>query len=107
MPSVLATHTPGPWTATLIDDEYGIHEILMGDAVRTRRKGHWEPQRQIEWEHGCDNPDQAAEADANARLIAAAPDLLEACRLALPELESERSPTASLLRAVIAKAEGR
>ena len=53
-------------------------------------------------------------AEANARLIAAAPELLEACREALAlisEFELEaldgRDEVPDLLRAAIAKAEGR
>lgn len=49
-----------------------------------------------------------AEVKANARLIAAAPDLLEACKV-LVELfpESEQIRGMESVRAAIAKAEGR
>lgn len=55
------------------------------------------------------------EAEANANLIAAAPDLLEACRSALKVIEENIPVTAKvsvagiarILRAAIAKAEGR
>lgn len=56
-----------------------------------------------------DTPD---EQDANARLIAAAPDLLEACQAILTLLEQGQADTLTLehdgayLRAAIAKAEG-
>lgn len=36
--------------------------------------------------HRCENEAQVVESDANARLIAAAPDLLSACQLAYEEL---------------------
>ena len=48
--------------------------------------------------------DQDDELEANARLIAAAPDLLEALRLALPYVRNDN--TASVMRAAIAKATG-
>lgn len=53
------------------------------------------------------------EDEANARLISASPDLLQACRCALADLEGSDYPTDSErltmedLRAAIAKAEGR
>lgn len=53
-----------------------------------------------------------AEVAANARLIAAAPDLLEACKLVMADLQSVDTDSAisltpgRALRAAIAKAEG-
>lgn len=71
-----AHHTPGPWL--LEDDDWG-HRICMGDAI-TSPYDH-ETQNLIKYEHGCtpdQEPEQYAQALANARLIAAAPDLLGA-----------------------------
>jgi hypothetical protein len=94
------THTPGPWTAS--DERRGIFEIihdgdLLAQVWRVRHAG-----------------DGDLPAEANARLIAAAPELLEACREALAlisEFELEaldgRDEVPDLLRAAIAKAEGR
>jgi hypothetical protein len=59
-----ATHTPGPWVA-------------MGKAVYTESDN---PTREILW--GGHNTRSASDEEkkANARLIAAAPELLEQCR---------------------------
>ena len=66
-------HTPGPWESMVSSHDrnqkplsYGIHAI--------GKSSRWIAQ--IEFESGVDNED-----DANARLIAAAPELLEACKL--------------------------
>lgn len=52
------THTPGPWSAT------GYHVEARAGAIATV----------------CDAGDGDTEGDANARLMAAAPDLLAALR---------------------------
>jgi hypothetical protein len=64
-------HTPGPW----ITDTSHKHE-WEGVTV-------WADSEVIA--HVV--PDQHDEHEANAKLIEAAPDLLEACKLALEELE--------------------
>jgi len=59
-------HTPGPWTAHTHEPEENIaHRVTSGvhQSVPVCQTGRW---------------DQASAADA--RLIAAAPDLLEACQ---------------------------
>ena len=86
MTTKTATHTPGPWTAACNDI---IATANDGRAFVGRIAG-----RRI-----------ASENDANARLIAAAPDLLTACKAALPSLE-HHVPWHSILLAAIAKAEG-
>ena len=45
-------------------------------------------------------------AEANARLIAAAPDLLEACKASLLYWEDTDAPIANIVRDAIAMAEG-
>lgn len=80
-------HTPGPWVIDPCwdilgntDDGNGMVCQITTDAV------------------------PRAEAEANARLIAAAPDLLEACRQALGcDLDPN---TIALIRAAIARATG-
>lgn len=93
-------HTPGPWAT---DDHLGTPYNISdkhGDAVALT-------QQRILSLSGTD-----PERLANSRLIAAAPDLLEAARLAVIELgyvahaEAE-SNALPLLRAATAKAEGR
>lgn len=57
-----------------------------------------------------DSAEFASEREANARLIAAAPDLLDACEAALIAIERHISPTEfaprEMLRAAITKATG-
>jgi hypothetical protein len=87
---VTTTHTPGPWhvDSDIWTIEDGAHNpaAIASLAVRPERK-------------------------ANARLIAAAPTLLEACKIALVayQLAGKDTPnnsTANALRGAIAKAEG-
>src|SRR5690606_32970719 len=76
-----AKWTPGPWELDI--REYGFR-IRMGSAVPYT--GGYKPQHLIEWDPGVyyapDYPEtdaenrQYREAEANARLIAAAPELL-------------------------------
>jgi hypothetical protein len=81
--------------------------------------GPWEvfrfgPGLEVKTIYGCSGMDRSqfipavvmpgVNAEANARLIAAAPDLLAACELALPHLVNE--PAADAVRAAIAQARG-
>ncbi len=91
----MSAHTPGPWTARMLDDPQWV-VASSGPLVCNTL-------------HGND--------EANARLIAAAPEMLDAARMAVKELEwflSKAGPgsysatgTLEQLRAAIAKAEGR
>lgn len=88
----MSGHTPGPW-------------VIDGDQIITAEAGipicvlHMEDE--VEW----GGPDLIAEVEANARLIAAAPDLLAALkRLAAMLVTREDIEEA---REVIAKAEVR
>lgn len=94
-----ARFTPGPWMA----------EPMTG-------RGAWVKGESGEWAAlSCGNTDAIAEA--NARLIAAAPDMYEALIAALPYIESELDNAAykrgavakvvAQMNAIIAKAEGR
>lgn len=88
------SHTDGPWWACPPDEDSENWEIEDG-------YGH------TATVYGDDEP-----AAANARLMAAAPDLLAASRLANQELidlgvGSSGSPALVALWAAIAKAEGR
>ena len=90
------THTAGPWELCNKGD-YGDFDgnsrVILGD------------DRRLAVVHVSDD-----ETDANARLIAAAPDLLEACKDALDALyhaEDTMEPLRESLRAAISKAEGR
>lgn len=89
-------HTPGPWNAVELEDG----NIVTGN---TRHCGNV-----------CEL-DLGTESDANARLIAAAPELLEALERALRWFDGdfpyghedvERGETAAAARAAIEKARG-
>jgi hypothetical protein len=94
-----ASHTPGPWHVLPDDPEHGrparIGAICCHvDGVRC-------------WILSDDSIDGIDEDDA--RLIAAAPDLLAACTKVLASLASDEGATRAdmdLLRAVTAKATG-
>lgn len=69
----MSKHTPGPWATKEVNDK-GAHVLWV---MPIKANGHYVA------EVGVNSPD----AQANARLIAAAPDLLEALEHALAELE--------------------
>jgi len=79
-------HTPGPWRAKghcIETEEYSFNWVA---SVQTSNVPEWE---------------------ANARLIAAAPDLLEACQRALAEaVADDQDEWFANMRAAIAKATG-
>lgn len=83
------THTPGPWIFAYgsVYREDTLHdESSIRIALMDRNEPHTMP----------------VERDCNARLIAAAPDLLAACQAALKEMQSFRdywtSPNMNLKR---------
>jgi len=98
-------HTPGPWKtdSNTITGQYTLVFDRAGDLVAHTA-------------HGMDPADidvYGPECEANARLIAAAPDLLAACQelVALWQAEGGRlllsdSPSIVRARAAIAKAGG-
>ncbi|CUI82783.1 Uncharacterised protein [Achromobacter xylosoxidans] len=103
------THTPGPWTLETVRTVSGFcHKVGPFPA---RREGG-DPR------HAClysDYPSESNPADqellANARLIAAAPELLEALEWALRAMEARNPLWAEgerfiAARAAIAKAKG-
>ena len=94
-------HTPGPWVVGPVDDTVVTH--LGADGVRYEVA-------QIDGDYN--EPGLWPVMEANARLIAAAPDLLDAAIKALAALRSrcgpeERVVAERTLVAAIAKAEGR
>ncbi len=88
-----AQHTPGPWRSvsrpnqTIIDLVYAKNGTLVADIIYAAGK--------------------MAEADANARLIAAAPELLEALKTALSDIQTSNAEisTCSKIQTAISKAE--
>lgn len=86
------THTPGPWGIFDGDHETDVYVYAVDrDAMVAQVRG-----------------DDGLNYEANARLIAAAPDLLEAAIAAVPELRGEGMNFAvyDALRAAIQKATG-
>jgi hypothetical protein len=100
-------HTPGPW----IVDEDGAS--IYAKDTHNPDTGDW---LICEIEAGCNNSGlgNGEEDEANAHLVAAAPDLLEACKQALELLTGTGqdgtlghhpdNPVPALLRAAIQKA---
>lgn len=83
-------HTPGPWHVNN-NFPWLVNGPPEAPGVIVDTKEH------------CDD-----EAEANARLIAAAPELLEACKMALLEdcYDFGASGAPEVIRAAIAKAQG-
>lgn len=81
-------HTPGPWEAT---------EIGVIAPTITSHSNFYVA--------ALIDPDNA-EDKANARLIAAEPDLLAACKAALPALREIEADAEATVLAAIARAEG-
>lgn len=99
------THTPRPWQVVLQPSKTwvgmrSVHVCAAGDPAKVMSVAHI----------GCisgTNPDE----EANARLIAAAPEMLEALIQALRFLDIDGAPVAASLaadqaRAAIARATG-
>lgn len=96
-------HVAGPWT--LVPGKFGYMDV---DAKAHRALA------QVVWR--MEGDDRTAECEANAHLIAAAPDLLNALKKAVDALNTARKfrvnetdsyAIAALCDAVIAKAEGK
>jgi len=101
--------TPGPWTAVRKHPHIWAIDALSGDPDLGHVKWH-----SLADVYGCDDMGAAGsdKAKANARLIAAAPDLFEALRIAEEALEKTANDTligrnaAGDARAALAKARG-
>jgi len=90
-------HTPGPWIRSI-----GGYQVLTGDSWNTICVFHegagekWKDHRLAEHEDGRG----AVDREANAALVAAAPDLLEAARSSMSLLDDAiRSGEVSQLQA--------
>lgn len=87
------SHTPGPWRiemGTLSDEKDCVYGIYSAD-----------DQRIVETDSGVYPPSLA-----DARLIASAPDLLDACKMALGAVPPECAVTRDTLERAIKKAVG-
>jgi hypothetical protein len=83
------THTPGPWYPVTLDASPDHAWAIDSELVEIARLSEW--------------PDNQTEAEANARLIAAAPDLLAALEslavgLSPASVEIQRENLADLCR---------
>lgn len=87
-----AKHTPGPWVAKPSDDNYSIRATggTFGDIALA-----------FDW---SENGEPDPEAQANARLIAAAPDLLRNLKACAERLDETRARTSQVDIAVVAAA---
>jgi len=109
------SHTPGPWEVVLDDDgESSQVAFVIRMGSHLDGANGWEPQHRIEYGVSAreESPTQFDEAEANANLIAAAPDLLSALARAEQAIHSEYCsgvchPECIAVAAAIAKAEGR
>lgn len=106
-------HTPGPWEVEETDDG---HLIRMGSALTNHAQ--YEVHHAINYDHGLDGHyaeteaerSQCSEAQDNAYLIAAAPDLLEAAKRLVdcytnPAGADQHEDCWAVLESAIAKAE--
>lgn len=94
----MAEHTRGPWRVTGADGGMLSHMVLGPIGEIIARYSPW-----------SGDPKQAEEGQANARLIAAAPDLLAACKAVEKQMKNGYiNPDQCLdwLAAAIAKARG-
>jgi len=91
-------HTPGPWRKTTGFVADGEHRVIAQYTGSRESLLRWVTPG-------------STEAEANGRLIAAAPDLLAACEAALQwavnGCDDESLPFIKMLRAAVAKATGR
>lgn len=103
----MSKHTPGPWSSHFEEAYYVTGPDLGRVAMMMNLKGA----------HGLGGRRSGDEAAANCRLIAAAPDLLEALREAMDAVKTfhgpdcwdiyeQHSPEMKRWRAAIAKATG-
>lgn len=86
-----------------------IRTIFDDGLWHVYREGHTPTEMPIcSVDRGDDHdPPSRAKAESYARLIAAAPELLDACRMALVSLKQGSKLGVTILERVIAKAEGR
>jgi hypothetical protein len=112
----MSGHTPGPWEITSISQRSGDigigqrdQRVLIAEVTNAVSFGEMVAEainRGIEGSHVL-RSDDATTQWANARLIAAAPDMLDALKAALVLIGHPDDAATKAIAAVIAKAEGR
>lgn len=99
-------HTPGPWSVIFNDHGNSVESVRTKDHTNNDMMGDYKGCIIASFNNAHGNRKHAFdEARANALLIAAAPELLEACKFSLEsgdDLEAIRK-----LKAAINKAEGK
>ena len=112
----MSDYTKGPWKVEEIEDNGGA---FLVNCVTPRMSGGaatngnswvgtvWTPKTGKKYSagHRTRTLHDYREAEANARLISAAPDMYEALKLALPQ--SNDQATVNVIKAVLLKAEGK
>ncbi len=97
MPTKTTTHTPGPWRAErFISNQEKPYHLYIFAQAKTACVAFIDEQGE--------DPEQG---EANARLIAAAPDLLESAKRVAANATQDSAGILNALLAAIAKAEGR
>ena len=95
-------HTPGPWTA----DGYTQFFVAPDEPINFIEIRAMEDNRGgSDWHSPCYIMDDGPEAQANAHLIATAPEMLEALKVALQADQNQANH--GYYRRIIAKAEGK
>jgi len=94
----MSKHTKGPWRIQMLGNQQA--DLISGGTFMGLTGGSGAP---FDYE-----PDDAAEWEANVRLIVASPTLLEACKAAEEWLSgwASASPYIDVIRAAIQEAEG-
>lgn len=104
-----AKHSPGPWL--FHPSAVSFTQVECADGTRPGRLAasiyHPMNPRRPMIRVGATTDDDAAEVVANARLVAAAPELLEALKEAVEIIENHTMFDGSKAYAAIAKAEGK
>ena len=97
----MSKHTPGPWVAGKVPQN--PYPDPPGDKWSIQAASAWWIADVYPFAGGCQDD---SETQANARLIAAAPDLLAACKTVSEHVGRECRACQETLLAAIAKAEG-
>lgn len=101
MTTPAASHTPGPWSVQ--DNAWHTSSIVVPETTIARCVV---PDDEIDQEASDDEGADTAKIRANARLIAAAPELLEALESCLPACTGPFVWLVPLVEKAIAKATG-
>jgi len=103
----MSKHTPGPWISGEYDDSCGYDCMTGGISIGPRGNGpvHLDGANYGQERCKAIKPEALERMEADARLIAAAPDLLEALK-GLVDLAHEAGFPCDKAEAAIAKATG-